>query len=393
MTMDNNNESSMSDFMGELDASMKRIHEGDILKGTVLSVSDKGVIVNIGYMADGVISIQELSDEPEVNPYDIVKVGDEISVYVLEVNDGEGNVALSKKFAESQKVWNDFENSLNNGTTLSVKVSEVVKGGVIAKVQGARAFIPASQLSTNYVSDLNTFVGKILEVKVIELDKDKNKVVLSRKEVEKVENEVNKAKLLDSLKKGDKVSGTVSRLTKFGAFVDLGGVDGLIHLSELSWKRVTNAEDVVSVGDKVEVYILNVDKAKERISLGLKEVNANPWNDIYDKYKVGSVIEATVAKLMDFGAFVELEPGLEGLVHISEISEERIQKPADVLKTGDKVKVKILEINKDEQKMSLSIKDAQNKNQEFVGYMNKDEGSVTLGDLFKDKLKGFKFDE
>lgn len=393
MTMDNNNESSMSDFMGELDASMKRIHEGDILKGTVLSVSDKGVIVNIGYMADGVISIQELSDEPEVNPYDIVKVGDEISVYVLEVNDGEGNVALSKKFAESQKVWNDFENSLNNGTTLSVKVSEVVKGGVIAKVQGARAFIPASQLSTNYVSDLNTFVGKILEVKVIELDKDKNKVVLSRKEVEKVENEVNKAKLLDSLKKGDKVSGTVSRLTKFGAFVDLGGVDGLIHLSELSWKRVTNAEDVVSVGDKVEVYILNVDKAKERISLGLKEVNANPWNDIYDKYKVGSVIEATVAKLMDFGAFVELEPGLEGLVHISEISEERIQKPSDVLKTGDKVKVKILEINKDEQKMSLSIKDAQNKNQEFVGYMNKDEGSVTLGDLFKDKLKGFKFDE
>lgn len=392
MTTNEHNELSMSDFMNELDASMRRIHEGDILKGTVLSVSDKGVIVNIGYMADGIISIQELSDDPEVNPDDIVKVGDEISVYVLEVNDGEGNVALSKKLAESLKVWDDFENSLNSGTTLSVKVSEVVKGGVVAKVQGVRAFIPASQLSTSYVNDLNTFVGKILEVKVIELDRDKKKVVLSRREIEKEELEVKKSRLWDSLKKGEKRTGTVSRLTKFGAFVDLGGLDGLIHLNDLSWKRVVNPADVVSVGDQVEVYILDVDKAKQRISLGLKEVNANPWNNVFDNYKIGSVVEGTVAKLMDFGAFVELEPGLEGLVHISEISDDRILKPSDVLKTGGAVKVKILEINKEDQRMSLSIKDAQNKNEEFVEYMNEKEDSVTLGDLLKDKLKGFKFD-
>jgi small subunit ribosomal protein S1 len=392
MTTNEHNELSMSDFMNELDASMRRIREGDILKGTVLSVSDKGVIVNIGYMADGIISIQELSDDPEINPDDIVKVGDEISVYVLEVNDGEGNVALSKKLAESLKVWDDFENSLNSGTTLSVKVSEVVKGGVVAKVQGVRAFIPASQLSTSYVNDLNTFVGKILEVKVIELDRDKKKVVLSRREIEKEELEVKKSRLWDSLKKGEKRTGTVSRLTKFGAFVDLGGLDGLIHLNDLSWKRVVNPADVVSVGDQVEVYILDVDKAKQRISLGLKEVNANPWNNVFDKYKIGSIVEGTVAKLMDFGAFVELEPGLEGLVHISEISDDRILKPSDVLKTGDAVKVKILEINKDNQRMSLSIKDAQNKNEEFVEYMNEKEDSVTLGDLLKDKLKGFKFD-
>jgi small subunit ribosomal protein S1 len=393
MAMDEHNESSMSDFINDLDASMKRIHEGDILKGTVLSVSNKGVIVNIGYMADGIISIEQLTDDPDINPEDIVKVGEEISVYVLEVNDGAGNVALSKKLAESLKVWDDFENSLNNGTTLSVKVSEVVKGGVVAKVQGVRAFIPASQLSTSFVSDLSTFVGKILEVKVIELDRDKKKVILSRREIEKEELEVKKAMLWDTLKKGEKRTGTVSRLTKFGAFVDLGGLDGLIHLNDLSWKRVVNPADVVSVGDQVEVYILDVDKAKQRVSLGLKEVSANPWNNIFDKYKVGSIVDVTVAKLMDFGAFVELEPGLEGLVHISEISDERIQKPSDVLKTGDKIKVKILEIHKDEQRMSLSIKEAQNKNEEFVEYMNKNEGSVTLGDLLKDKFKGFKFEE
>lgn len=392
MNTNEHNELSMSDFMNELDASMRRIREGDILKGTVLSISDKGVIVNIGYMADGIISIQELSDDPEVNPDDLVKVGDEISVYVLEVNDGEGNVALSKKLAESLKVWDDFENSLNSGTTLSVKVSEVVKGGVVAKVQGIRAFIPASQLSTSYVNDLNTFVGKILEVKVIELDRDKKKVVLSRREIEKEELEVKKSKLWDSLKKGEKRTGTVSRLTKFGAFVDLGGLDGLIHLNDLSWKRVVNPADVVSVGDQVEVYILDVDKARQRVSLGLKEVNANPWNNVFDNYKIGSIVDGTVAKLMDFGAFVELGPGLEGLVHISEISDDRILKPSDVLKTGDAVKVKILEINKEDQRMSLSIKDAQNKNEEFVEYMNEKEDSVTLGDLLKDKLKGFKFD-
>jgi small subunit ribosomal protein S1 len=391
--MDNNNEISMADYMNELNSSIKKIHEGDILKGSVLSVSDNGVIVNIGYMTDGIISREELSDDPDVNPVDIVKVGDEISVYVLEVNDGEGNVSLSKKLAESMKVWEDFENSLKNDSTISVKVSEVVKGGVVAKVQGVRTFIPASQLSASYVEDLSTFVGKILEVKVIELDREKKKVVLSRKEIEKAELEIKKEKVWATLKKGEKRSGVVTRLAKFGAFVDLGGVDGLVHLNDLSWKRVTDPSQVVAVGDKVEVYVLDFDKVRQRISLGLKDIADNPWNNVFDKFKVGSVVEGTVSKLMDFGAFVKLEGGVEGLVHISEISDERILKPSDVLKAGDKVNVKILEINKNDQRMSLSIKDAQNKNEEFVEYMNKKEGSMTIADLLKDKLKGFKFEE
>lgn len=393
MTVDNEKEISMADFMGDLDASMKRIHEGDILKGKVLSVSDNEVLVNIGYMADGIISREELSYDAEVVPAEVVKAGDEIYVYVMEVNDGEGNVALSKRMAESLKIWDDLEASLKEGTTLSIKVSEVVKGGVTANVQGVRAFIPASQLSLNYVADLKEFVGKTLEVKVIELDKDKKKVVLSRKEIEKAAAEVNKEKLWASIKKGEKRKGVVTRLAKFGAFVDLGGVDGLIHLNDLSWKRVVNPAEVVSVGDTVEVYVIDFDKAKNRISLGLKEVNANPWNTAAEKHKAGDIVEGTITKLMDFGAFVEIEPGFEGLVHISEISEERILKPSDVLKSGDKVKVKILEINKTNKKISLSIKEAQNKTlEELTQYVDVGEGSLTIGDLLKDKLKGFKFD-
>ena len=393
MTTDNHNENSMADLMNELNSSMKRIHEGDILKGSVISVSDSGVLVNIGYMADGIVSREELSLDPEISPKELFKAGDEIYVYVLEVNDGEGNVALSKKLADSLKIWEDLEASFKNGSTLNVKVAEVVKGGVTSNVQGVRAFIPASQLSCNYVENLSDFVGKTLEVKVIELDKDKKKVVLSRREVEKVEVESKKDEVWASIKKGEKRSGVVTRLAKFGAFVDLGGIDGLIHISDLSWKRVINPSEVVSVGDKVEVYVIDFDKAKQRISLGLKEVSDNPWNKVSTKFKSGDIVEATVAKLLDFGAFVELEPGVEGLVHISEIAEERILKPSDILKTGDKVKVKILEINRENQKISLSIKDASNKNnEEFAKYVDKQEGSLTIGDLLKDKLKGFKFD-
>lgn len=392
MTTENNNEVSMADFMKELDASMIRIHEGDIIKGKVISVSEEEVLVNIGYMADGIVSKEELSYDPVISPKDVVHPGDEIFVYVMEVNDGEGNVALSKRLAESLKIWDDLEDCVKNGSTISVKVAEVVKGGVTANVQGVRAFIPASQLAYNYVNDLNDFLGKTLEVKVIELDKEKKKVVLSRKEVEKVDVEAKKKRLWSSLKKGEKRRGVVTRLAKFGAFIDLGGVDGLIHLNDLSWKRVLNPAEVVSVGDEVEVYVIDFDPAKQRIALGLKEVAANPWNKVSDKYKAGDTVTGTVAKLMDFGSFVELEPGVEGLVHISEISEDRILKPSDVLKTGDKVTVKILEINKETQKISLSIKDAKNKTEDFSQFLDKEENSVTLGDLFKDKLKNFKFD-
>jgi small subunit ribosomal protein S1 len=393
--MSNFEEGSMQDLMDSLAGSMKRIHSGDVVKGTVISASSDAVFVNIGYMADGVISREEFSHDPMVNLKDEVKPGDELYVYILEVNDGEGNVALSKVKAEEFKVWDEFEESLKEGKTLDVKVNEVVKGGVTANVKGVRAFIPASQVSLKYVEDLKEFVGKTITVKVVELDKEKRKVVLSRKEVEKAEAEVKKGEVWSSLTKGERRTGVVTRLAKFGAFVDLGGIDGLIHVSDLSWKRVLDPSEVVSVGDRVEVYVIDFDKAKGRISLGLKEVAQNPWNSAAAKFKVNDIVEGTVVRTTDFGAFVEIAEGVEGLVHISQVAEERVTKVSSVLNAGDKVRVKILEMDLKNQKLSLSIKEAKNTQdreeiKEFLG--DKTDG-LTLGDLLKDKFKNFKFEE
>ncbi|MBC8061628.1 MAG: 30S ribosomal protein S1 [Clostridiaceae bacterium] len=383
---------SMGDMLDSLEGTLKRINSGDVVKGTVISLTEEEVFVNIGFMSDGIISSEELSQDTAIKPKDILKVGDEIEVYILNVNDGEGNVALSLKKAEYYKVWDEFEDSFNKGTLIKVTVAEVVKGGVIAFVKGVRGFIPASQVSASYVENLQEYVGKVLEVKVIELDKENEKVILSRKEVEKVELEEKKSKIWDTLVKGEKRTGVVKRLVKFGAFVDIGGMDGLIHISEMSWKRISDPSEVVSVGDKVEVYIIDFDKSKDRISLGLKEVTENPWNVIFQKIKVGSIVEGTVVNLLDFGAFVEIEAGVEGLVHISNISEERISKPSSVLNIGDKVKVKIIEIDEKSKKIGLSIKDAEFKEEEnYASYNNNNSNlGTTIGDLFKDKFKDFK---
>jgi small subunit ribosomal protein S1 len=391
--MAENEEMSMKELMDNIKESMIRIKSGDILKGKIISVTDKEAIVNIGYMADGIIPRDELMDNPDLSPKDVFKAGDEIYVYVEEVNDGEGNVLLSKIKAESLKVWEEFEDSLNNGTTFEVKVSEIVKGGAVAKVKGVRAFIPASQLSYTYVDDIGSFLGKVLTVQVIELDREKEKVVVSRKQVERKEVEKKREELFDSIRSGEKLRGTVRKLEKFGAFVDLGGVDGLIHISQMSWKRINDPAEVVAVGDVVDVYVLEVNKERGRLSLALKEVNKNPWNSVDEKYKVSDIVEGTVSKLMNFGAFVELEPGIEGLVHISEITEDRVAKTSDVLKEGDKVKVKVLEINKNDKKMSLSIKEATHDAEEHVEFTDPEAGgNTTIGDLLKDKLKNFKFE-
>lgn len=382
---------SMSDFMDNVDASMKRIHEGDVLKGKVIAVTDNKVLVNIGYISDGIIEREEICDSPEISPRDLVKVNDEIYAYVMVVND-EGTVLLSKKKAEAVKIWDDFEESLEKGTPMEIKISEVVNGGVISFVSGVRAFIPASQLSTRYVENLKDFVGKQVKAKVVELDRDKEKVVFSVKELEKEENEKKREKLLKTIKKGDIIKGVVSRLAKFGAFVDLGGIDGLIHISELSWKRVNDPSEVVEVGDEVEVYVLNVDSVNNRIALGLRNVNENPWKNISSNYKVDTVLDGTVVKLTDFGAFVEIGPGVEGLVHISQISEEHIARPSSVLSVGDVVKVKILEIKENEQRISLSIKDAIEGSNEGLEAYNEVDNGTTIGDLLKDKLSGLKFD-
>lgn len=396
MEKENIQDASMNEMIGEIDASMKKIQVGDIIKGNVISVSEQEVLVNIGYITDGIVPKQEVCSDENVNITELVKPEDEIYVYVEEINDGEGNVLLSKLKADSYKEWDKLEDSFNNGTVLEITVKEVVKGGLISNINGVRAFIPASQVSCSYVEDLNKYVGETLKVKVIEFDRNEKKVVMSGKEVEKVELLVKREKTLSTLKKGELVKGVVTRLAKFGAFVDLGGVDGLIHISQMSWKRINDPSEVVSVGDEVDVYILDIDVEKDRIALALKQVDVNPWETISQKYKVNDVVEGTVVNLIDIGAFVQIEEGIEGLVHISEISDERIAKPSDVLKIGDKVTVKVIQINEKDRRLSLSIKAAADRSDEnFDNYKNKSTNTndaVTIGDLLKDKFKNFKFE-
>lgn len=383
MTMEMPEEISMKDMMEQIESTMKPIHSGDIIKGEVISVSDSEVLVNIGYISDGIIKKEEISKE-EVDLKEIFKPGDSIDVYVVKVNDGEGNVVLSKSKADELKIWNELQESFEKGIKIKVKVSEVVKGGVVCYINGVRAFIPASHISNSFVKDLGKFVGSELLVKVIEFNMEKKKVVLSRKVVEIEELEEKKLKVWSNLKKGEKVTGIVSRLAKFGAFVDLGGVDGLIHNSDLSWKRVNHPSEVVKEGDKVEVYILNFDKESGRISLGLKDVEKDPWNNVSTKYKVNDILTGKVVRLADFGAFVELEPGVEGLVHITQITDENIAKPSQVLNVGDNVKIKILELNEEKKKLSLSIKEADNKTaEEIEKYSDTDEGNYVFADLLK----------
>lgn len=386
----NNEANTMNDIMNNIDESMKKMHSGDVVKGKVISVTDDEVLVNIGYISDGIITKSELSNE-SVNPNELLKPEDEIDVYIVKVNDGEGNVVLSKKKADAIKAWDELAEVKEKNETIKVVVKEAVKGGIIAYIKGIRAFIPASHISVKFVEKLDEFVGKELEVKMIEFDKEKNKVVLSRKVIEKEELEVKKEEVWNSLVKGEKREGIVRRLTKFGAFVDLGGVDGLVHLTELSWSRVKHPSEVVSEGDKVEVYVLDFDKESRKISLGLKDVKKNPWNVVKEKFNIEAVVEGKVVKVLNFGAFVEIAPGVEGLVHISQIAEERVNDPNDKLSVGDVVKVKILNIDDNKQKISLSIKEAIEKPVIDYSIYNDKEEPVTLGDLFKDKFKDLKF--
>lgn len=381
--MENETMNSMSELLGNYD--VKRISTGDILKGKVIDVNDKEVSVNINYAFDGVITREELTTE-DLNPLDVVKKDDEIEVYVLSPNDGEGYVLLSRVRALAITEKEDIQNAFDNEEIISVRAKEVVKGGVVAYYGSIRVFIPGSQLSREKV-EFESVIGKTLEVKIIELDFRNRKVVASRRVIEEQEYAEKKNAIWKSVKSGEKRIGVVTRLAKFGAFVDIGGIEGLIHLNDLSWERVHRPEDIVSVGDKVEVFIGEIDKEKERLALVLKDVEKEPWKVHGDSMKEGEVIEGKVTRLAGFGAFIEVLPGIEGLVHMSEITDENITKPGDVLKVGQRVKVKVLNIDKEAKKLSLSIKDADEKSKEYLQY-NDDEEGISLGELFKD----FKFE-
>lgn len=373
----------MEELMGDFE--LKNFHKGEIVKGKVVSVKNDEIVVNIGHFADGIIPKNEISNDDE---FDInsLSIDDIIYVMVLSGDDGDGNVLLSKKRADKEKTIENIERSFEENKLISVKVKEVIKGGLSCDANGVKVFMPASQCSIRRIENFNTLLGKSLDVKVIEFEKRNNKIVVSRRVVEETLAKEEKERIWNSIKSGEKRQGVVTKLVKFGAFVDIGGVNGLIHLNDMSWSRVNKPEDVVSVGDNVEVFVQEVDKSKGRISLSLKDILQNPWDNIKTKYKVNDVLDGVVSKFIKVGAFVEIEPGVEGFVHISEITDENISKPSDTLEIDKKVKVKILDINSDENKIALSIKDAIEKSKEYMQYNDENEG-FCLGELFKD----FKF--
>ena len=346
-------------FEQMLNESFVTLHTGDIVKGTVISTANEEVTVNLGYKSDGIIPRGEFSSDASVVPSKTVQPGDEIEVFVVRVNDGDGNVLLSKKKVESQKGMEDIEKAYEDKAVVTGKVTEIVKGGLIAVVNGIRVFIPSSQVSGRFVEDLSVYKGTELSFNIIELDRAKRRIIGGRKALLAKEAEEKKAAVFAELEVGKKVTGTVSRLTDFGAFVDLGGVDGLIHISEMSWGRISNPKEVLSEGDTVEVVVLDVDKEKSKISLSLKDVTPNPWSLAADKYAVGSIVEGKVVRMVPFGAFVELEPGVDGLVHISQIANKRVEKPEDELKIGEVIKVKVIDVNAEQKKISLSKKEAE----------------------------------
>lgn len=348
-------------FAEMLDESMVTLHQNEIVKGTVIRVTEEEVSVNLGYKADGIITKTEFSEDPNVNLLEAVKPGDEIEVFVLKVNDGEGNVLLSKRKIDATKSYDEIEEAFNNKTVVTGKVIDVVKGGLIILINDIRAFVPSSQVSNRFVEDLSVFKGQELQFNIIEVDKAKQRVVAGRKELAKKEFEEKRNKVFESIHAGDRIEGTVSRIVDFGAFVDLGGVDGLIHISELSWGRVKKVSDVLKEGDKVTVTVLDVNTEKGKISLTLKDVSNDPWKLAADKYAIGNIVEGKVVRMVPFGAFVELEDGIDGLVHISQISYKHVVKPEDVLTIGQAIKAKVTDLDLDNKKISLSIKEAEGK--------------------------------
>ncbi|HHU6749692.1 TPA: 30S ribosomal protein S1 [Staphylococcus pseudintermedius] len=377
------------------------IKEGDKITGEVQQIEDKHVVVHVnGGKYNGIIPISQLSTYHVENANEVVKVGDEIGAYVTKIEVDEenetGSYILSKRKLEEAQSYAYLQEKLDNNETIEAKVTEVVKGGLVVDV-GQRGFIPASLISTDYIEDFSDYEGRVLELKVEELEPEKNRVILSRKAVEAEENEKKKAKLLQSIKAGDVIEGKVARLTNFGAFIDLGGVDGLVHVSELSHEHVKSPEEVVSIGDTVKVKVRSVEQDSERVSLSIKDTLPSPFETIQEKYSEGDIVEGKVMRLASFGAFVEIGSGLQGLVHISEISHKHIGTPGEVLEPGQTVQVKILGINPEEERISLSIKAAnpeeeteeasEETTQHYTQPTDANENNPTLGDVFGDKLK------
>ena len=336
-------------------ATIKPINEGEVVSGEVVRIDKDEVLVDIGYKSEGVIPATELSIRRSVDPGEEVSLGDQVDALVLTKEDAEGRLILSKKRARFEKAWRRIEAAAESGEPVDGTVIEVVKGGLILDL-GVRGFLPASLVDIRRVHNLDEFMGQQLECKVIELNRSRNNVVLSRRAVLEEERKEVRQQILGRLQPGQVVEGKISNIVDFGAFVDLDGIDGLIHISELSWSHVNHPSEVLSIGDTVRVKVLDIDRDRQRISLGLKQTQEDPWQRVLDSYSSGDVLEGKVTKVVAFGAFVEIVPGVEGLVHISELAEHHVESPSEVVGPGDEVRVKILEIDEERRRISLSIK-------------------------------------
>ena len=366
------------------DLTFPSFEEGDVVSGRVVRIDKDEVLVDIGYKSEGVIPSNELSIRKSVNPADEVELNEVVDALVLQKEDQDGRLILSKKRARFERAWKRIEEAANNSEMVTGKVIEVVKGGLILDL-GVRGFLPASLVDIRRVQDLDEFLGKELECKVIELNRSRNNVVLSRRAVIEDERREVRQKILDELQPGAVVEGVISNIVDFGAFVDLEGIDGLIHISELSWTHVNHPSEVLAIGDRVEVKVLDIDRDRQRISLGLKQTQADPWQSVVEAYQVGDVVAGKVTKVVTFGAFVEIHAGVEGLVHISELAEHHVENPREVVAPDQEVAVRIIEIDGERRRLSLSLKRAaevslDGEDQEVPAYPDEAEISAALSE-------------
>ncbi|KKC46242.1 MULTISPECIES: 30S ribosomal protein S1 [Paenibacillus] len=388
------------------------LKKGDIVTGTIVKVEDNQATVSLGYKYDGVVPLRELSSVQLDSANDAVKLGEEITLKVITIDDEKEKLVLSKKAVDGEKAWDSLQAQFEAGEVLEVTVADVVKGGLVVDV-GVRGFIPASMVERHFVEDFKDYKGRTLNVKIKEIDRENNKIILSAKDVLEQEFEKNKQNVISGLEVGQELDGTVQRLTPFGAFVDIGGVDGLVHVSEMSWQHVAHPKDVVTEGQSVRVKVLKLDPNAGKISLSIKAAQPGPWESVSGQFKTGDIVTGTVRRLVTFGAFVEIAPGVEGLVHISQIAHRHVATPQEVLKEGQEVQAKILDFNPSEKRVSLSIKETeeapeqapraerpQRERSDRGGFKEKIDNpnvslsnqsmSFNLGERFGDKLSKFK---
>ncbi|MEK7017381.1 MULTISPECIES: 30S ribosomal protein S1 [Bacillus] len=381
----------MVEKMNEEVMNSKELQVGDVVTGSVTKVEEKQVLVNVGYKTDGVIPISELANVHIEKASDVVELDQTLELKIIKLE--EDDLVLSKRAVDAEKAWVELQEKFNSGHVFDVTVKDIVNGGLVVDL-GVRGFIPASLVEVHYVEDFADYKGKTLAVKIVELDREKNRVILSHKAVVELELDSKKKEAISSLKEGDIVEGTVQRLTDFGAFVNVGGVDGLVHISQISHERVEQPSEVLEQGQKVKVKVLSVDADTQRISLSIKAAQPGPWENIDGEIKAGDIREGVVKRLVTFGAFVEILPGVEGLVHVSQIANRHVKNPNEVLEMGQEVKVKVLEVHVAEKRISLSIKETLEENNVTEDYSqyepNADSATFQLGDIIGEQLKKLK---